>query len=568
VAAIVAVIVATLVIGSRGIRSTKTTSDFLVASRSVRPFFNASAISGEYLSAASFLGVAGLIMRYGFDMLWYPVGYTAGYLLLLLLIASPLRRSGAYTIPDFAEGRLSSRRLRKVAAGFVVLIGVFYLLPQLKGAGITIQSALGVPYWVGVVAVGAVIVATISVRGMRSVTLAQAFLYWVKVVVLALPVVFLTIHLTSGDLRELHSASRPTFARATTVHFPQRTSFGVATAEDVVAHGEVDGRLVDGRLLLLPGEHSASTHAALRFPAGSRVPLANGQPGVSGSAWSAPFGSNGQGNGHPLFFVYSILIALFLGTMGLPHILVRFYTNRDGRDARRTTLVVLALIGVFYFFPTALGALGRLWAPQLYLTGQTDAVVLTLPEAALHSWAGQMLTALVSAGAIAAFLSTSSGLLVSVAGALSHDVFGSTVRSFRRSTVAAGAVAILLGVQVSGFDINVLVSWAFVIAASSFCPLLVLGIWWPRLTAPGAIAGIVVGGGVSSASIAATMLGLHPGGWWAVLLAEPAAWTVPLSFATMTFVSLRTSGRVPDLVTARMAAMHLPEALSLSSATR
>jgi cation/acetate symporter len=132
--AIVGVVVATLLVGSRGWRGPKSTSDFLVASRAVRPGLNASAISGEYLSAASFLGVAGLVMRYGFDMAWYPVGYTAGYLLLLLLVAAPLRRSGAYTIPDFAEARLVSPKLRKVAAGFVILIGVFYLLPQLKPA--------------------------------------------------------------------------------------------------------------------------------------------------------------------------------------------------------------------------------------------------------------------------------------------------------------------------------------------------------------------------------------------------------------------------------------------------
>src|SRR6185503_14341874 len=115
------------------------------------------AISGEYLSAASFLGVAGLVMKNGYDILWYPVGYATGYLFLLLFIAGPLRRFGAYTIPDFAEGRFVSRAFRKIAVSFVLFIGFFYTMPQMKGAGVTLASMLGTPYWVGVALVGLVI---------------------------------------------------------------------------------------------------------------------------------------------------------------------------------------------------------------------------------------------------------------------------------------------------------------------------------------------------------------------------------------------------------------------------
>ena len=143
VPAIVLITVATLAIGAFGYRISRNTSDFLVASRTVTPRWNASAISGEYLSAASLLGVAGLIMKFGVDMLWYPVGFTAGYLATLLFVAAPLRRSGAYTLPDFAEARLRSRRLRKLATGFVVLIGWLYLVPQLHGAGLTLSTVAG-----------------------------------------------------------------------------------------------------------------------------------------------------------------------------------------------------------------------------------------------------------------------------------------------------------------------------------------------------------------------------------------------------------------------------------------
>src|SRR5918992_1617377 len=141
--AMVIVALASAVIGSLGVRVARSTSDFFVASRTVGPVANAGAISGEYLSAASFLGIAGLILRDGVDALWYPVGFTVGYLALVLFVAAPLRRSGAYAVPDFAEARLRSHTLRKVCTVFVVLIGWLYLLPQLQGAGMTLSVVTG-----------------------------------------------------------------------------------------------------------------------------------------------------------------------------------------------------------------------------------------------------------------------------------------------------------------------------------------------------------------------------------------------------------------------------------------
>ena len=157
IVAVVLVTVATLAIGTWGLRFSRTTSDFFVASRTVRPGLNASAIGGEYLSAASFLGVAGLVLVFGADMLWYPVGWTAGYLVLLVLVAAPLRRSGAYTLPDFAEARLGSRRVRSLCSALVVAIGWLYLLPQFQGAGITLAATIGAPTWLGAVIVAAVV---------------------------------------------------------------------------------------------------------------------------------------------------------------------------------------------------------------------------------------------------------------------------------------------------------------------------------------------------------------------------------------------------------------------------
>src|SRR5512137_800068 len=156
----------TIWMGFQSARKSKTAHDFFVAGRSVSVSWNASAISGEYLSAASFMGIAGRVMSSGYDALWYPVCYACGYLFLLLFIAGPLRRFGAYTIPDFAEGRYDSPLFRKIAVIFVLLIGFFYTMPQMKGAGTTLAyifkdiqflGAKGLPYWVGVVVVGAVI---------------------------------------------------------------------------------------------------------------------------------------------------------------------------------------------------------------------------------------------------------------------------------------------------------------------------------------------------------------------------------------------------------------------------
>ena len=169
-------------------------SDFFVAGRSVSVGWNASAISGEYLSAASFMGIAGMVMSSGYDALWYPVCYACGYLFLLLFIAGPLRRFGAYTIPDFAEGRLASLPVRRVAVGFVLLIGWFYLLPQMKGAGVTLSVLVGTPHWVGVVVVGGVITANVALGGMRGITFVQAFQYWVKVTAISVPAIVLLSH--------------------------------------------------------------------------------------------------------------------------------------------------------------------------------------------------------------------------------------------------------------------------------------------------------------------------------------------------------------------------------------
>jgi cation/acetate symporter len=295
------------------------------------------------------------------------------------------------------------------------------------------------------------------------------------------------------------------------------------------------------------------------FPAGSRVPVVSG--GAETKSWFLPASRDSGG----LFAIYSLILATFLGTMGLPHVLVRFYTNPDGAAARRTTLVVLGLVGLFYLFPTLYGVLGRVYAPQLLLTGETDAVVLILPGAALgQGLTGQLLGALVAAGAFAAFLSSASGLLTSVAGVLSTDVLGrGSVRDFRISAIVAGIVPLALALRVSELDVSLVVGLAFAVAASSFCPLLVLGIWWRGLTDLGAAAGVLAGGGAAAAAVLLTVFGHAGTGWTASLMNYPAAWSVPLAFAVMICVSLATRRRIPSAVGLTMLRLHAPDRLRL-----
>ncbi len=537
--ALVVVLLVTIGIGAYGLRFARTTSDFLVASRTVSPSWNAAAISGEYLSAASFLGVAGLILRYGVDVLWYPVGFAAGYLALLLFVAAPLRRSGAFTLPDFCELRLRSLRLRRLATVFVIFIGCLYLVPQLQGAGLTFTTVTGGSYQWGALLVGLVVTANVALGGMRAITFVQAFQYWLKLTALAVPVIFLVLQWQSDGRPPVTPLAGTTFPAATTVVVQQDATLKIDNQETTVRKGQ-----------------------ELTFAAGDPVPAVSTVDARFGASWLYPGGKRS------LFATYSLILATFLGTMGLPHVLVRFYTNPDGAAARRTTLVVLALVGLFYLLPTMYGVLGRIYTPQLLMTGRTDAVVLLVPEAALGGGTlGQLLGALVTAGALAAFMSTSSGLLTSVAGVVFTDVLHADrtgrVRDFRLATAVSAVVPIALSLYVSNMDVSRVVGLAFAVAASSFCPLLVLGIWWRGLTAAGAAAGILAGGGAAMAAVLVTVLGPPLSGWPAQFIGEPAAWTVPLAFTVMVVGSLLTSGRVPRNVGATMLRLHAPESLRL-----
>ena len=581
-------VIATIWMGFWAARKSKTASDFFVAGRAVSVGWNASAISGEYLSAASFMGVAGMVMSSGYDALWYPVCYACGYLFLLLFIAGPLRRFGAYTIPDFAEGRFDSPVFRKIAVVFVLFIGFFYTMPQMKGAGTTVayifqdldfrgtlftflaahndkgEALKGLNYSVGVLVVGAVITLNVALGGMKGITLVQAFQYWAKMFAISVPVfVLMAVYGHYGSHLERNSPSGSQglswTGEPTEFEVPVKDAAARATPRSLPAKAPADSTWLNPFGPLTTKAAKAATD----------------QTRINTRAYS-------------LLYTYSLIIALVCGTAGLPHILVRFYTNPDGVAAKRTTMWVMILIGVFYLFPPVFGVLGRNLLPELYNgvgAKGTDKIVLELPRILNERFGvlGSIMSGITCAGAFAAFMSTFSGLLVSMTGALAHDVYGrilkpgaapeQRMRMFKYGAVLLGAVAVVLGSQVEKLEINFMVGQAFAIAAASYFPLLFMSAWWRGMTMKGAATGMLTGGLLAVASISLTSfsdLGWFPlKPFWAahplfrILCEQPAIWAVPTAITLMVVVSKLTRGEIPADIRMKMLVLHAPEKLGL-----
>jgi Na+(H+)/acetate symporter ActP len=517
---------------------------------------------------------------------------------------------------------------------FVLFIGFFYTMPQMKGAGITMAQIMNWPYWLGVAIVGSVITFNVALGGMKGITFVQAFQYWAKMFAIAAPMFVLMsvygwYHNNLGQ-NIAEPKGTPTLTEekafkykgaeaypANVITFSTAQDTTLTFAKDTVIHKISPTRnLLEGEAPIAPEQllMPAETHFKAGQSATARVVTVtrNGQPVIengkevktaakielrdpteitypvgtivpncpANSRWIQPFGALTGKFGYPLLYTYSLIIAIVCGTAGLPHILVRFYTNPDGRSAKRTTLWVMVLIGTFYLFPPMWGALGRNVMPALYANGLTDRVVIALPTVFSSALLGQILSGITSAGAFAAFMSTFSGLLVSMSGALSHDIYGNILRpgasptsrlkAFKVSAVLIGAAAMGLGLLVETFDINMMVGWAFAIGAASYFPLLLMGSWWRGLTKYGAGVGMLSGGLFSLAAIVCAMMldkgvltvQLNP--IVRTLLEQPAIWGVPLALLTMFIVSNLTRQHVPSDVDLKMLRLHAPEELGVS----
>jgi Na+(H+)/acetate symporter ActP len=543
------------------------------------------------------MGIAGMVMASGYDVLWYPVCYACGYLFLLLFIAGPLRRFGAYTIPDFAEGRYDSPLFRKIAVCFVLFIGFVYTMPQMKGAGTTLayifkdanlgwlpnflldhdkdgKLIAGMPYWGGVALVGAVITLNVALGGMKGITLVQAFQYWIKMFAISVPVfVLMSVYGFYGT--ELGANDGHIKPAAT-----------AAPGLSVTAAKPANSPASAGRSPL-PAKAPADEKWVAPFGPLTTKAVTAAAGLITNDAEKKKFLETYQ-KPYSLLYTYSLIIALVCGTAGLPHILVRFYTNPDGVAAKRTTMWVMILIGIFYVFPPIFGVIGRNHLPDLYnATGArgTDKVVLELPIVLKEKFGvlGSILSGITCAGAFAAFMSTFSGLLVSMTGAFAHDIYGrmlkptatpeERLRMFKIAAVAIGAIAVGLGTQVEQLQINFMVNQAFAIAASSYFPLLFMSVWWRGMTMKGAASGMLGGGllalGCTSVIILGDINKIDLVSFWAhhpllrILIEQPAIWTMPLSILLMVVVSKMTAKEAPSDIRAKMLVLHAPEKLGL-----
>ncbi len=445
-----------------------TTRGFYVAGQGVSAIANGAATAADWMSAASFISMAGLISFMGYDGSVYLLGWTGGYVLLALLLAPYLRKFGQYTVPDFVATRYYSKGARLVAAIAAIFVSLTYVAGQMSGVGVAFSRFLGVGFEVGVV-IGMAIVAFFAILGgMKGITYTQVAQYCVLIFAFTIPAIAIAIVLTGNPVPQL-------------------------------AIGEI-----------LPKLDAIQRDLGL-------------------TAYSSPFSTFSKLN------VFCVALCLMAGTAGLPHVIVRFYTVRSVKAARWSAFWALLFIGILYTTAPAVAMFAKYyilnqftevgpqieqieWVRSWALTGlitfpeggptnvsellggiNRDIIVLATPEiAGLHP----IVVALVAAGGLAAALSTASGLLLVISSSLAHDIYGTMLRpdASDRQRLRVGRAMIFvavvmagrLGIYPLGFVAEV-VAFAFGLAAASFFPVIVLGIFWKRANKQGAIAGMSAG---------------------------------------------------------------------------
>jgi len=513
----------------------KSAKGYFAAHGQVGWFVNGVAFAGDYLSAASFLGICGMIAFFGYDGFLYSIGYLAGWVVALFVIAEPIKRLGKYTFADALDSKFNSRGIKLAAAISTLLVSLFYLIPQMVGAGAIITPLLGFPHWAGVLIVGAVVIVIVVTAGMVSTT-------WVQFIKGSLLVLFCLI-LTILILRRGLTA-RPDFRMdgdhkgfpiATITHLPdgQQSTGPLGPLEYISTF-----QRSDMAILSKTGTATLSTGNSMLVPGAS--------PTFKGVRSTKFFDK--------LDFL-SLMIALFAGTASLPHILIRYYTVKDASAARKSTVVGIASIGFFYILTLFLG-LGAMTT----LAPTTDTNMVAPLLAKTFPWHGRnILFAIISAIAFTTVLGTVSGLIMAASGAVAHDLMTNflamklddhqKVKAGKIAAVVVGIVAMGLGILFKNFNASFLVGWAFNVAASANLPSLVMLLFWKGTTKRGITAAILVGLVSSlawlllSAPAYQLVYGLDPKTAPAPF-SQPAIVTVPLGFVVLVAVSLVTrSGR-------------------------
>ncbi|HWM58171.1 MAG TPA: cation acetate symporter [Pseudonocardia sp.] len=423
----------TLVFVYRASRTNKTASDYYAAGRSFTGPQNGVAISGDYLSAASFLGIAGAIAINGYDGFLYSIGFLVAWLVALLLVAELLRNTGKYTMGDVLAFRMRQRPVRAAAATSTLVVSFFYLLAQMAGAGGLIALLLQIPnsnrvgQSIVIAVVGILMIIYVLVGGMKGTTYVQM----IKAVLLIAGAAVMTVWVLG------------------------LVSFNISTLL-----GDAAAASPKGDAVLNPGlQYGASPTAKIDF--------------------------------------LSLGLALVLGTAGLPHILMRFYTVPTAKEARRSVVWAIWLIGLFYLFTLVLGYGAAAFVGAERITGAPGGVNSAAPLLAFEL-GGEILLALISAVAFATILAVVAGLTITASASFAHDVYANVikhgetspddeVRVARRTALVIGAVAIVGGILVNGLNIAFLVALAFAVAASANLPTILYSLFWKRFNTTGAL---------------------------------------------------------------------------------
>ena len=446
----------TMYVTYRAAKQTSSAADFYAAGRSVTGLQNGWAIAGDYLSAASFLGIAGLISLYGYDGFMYSVGWLVAYITVLLVIAEPCRNIGKYTLGDILAFRNNPKAVKTIAAISTVTVSTFYLTAQMVGGGILVKTLIGIDYEVSVIAVGILMLTYVVFGGMKATT-------WVQIIkaILLVTASILLVMFTWGQ----YGFSLPGFLQAV-----------------------VDNPDIQKQVAKLVGD-AASTMSPQEL--GQRFL----EPGLF---LKSPIDQ------------ISLGMALVLGTAGMPHILMRFFTVPTAKDARVSVIWAMAIIGGFYVLTLFLGMGAAMHVTPSAIAGLDKGGNMAAPLLAqfvgggADSMLGNLFLAFVAAVAFATIVAVVAGLVLAAASAMSHDLYVGVVRgdhatakeqvtAARISTVIVGALAIYVGIAAKGQNVAHLVALAFAVAASSNLPAVFLTLYWKKTNTYGIVSGMLIG---------------------------------------------------------------------------
>lgn len=606
-------------------RRTKSAKGFFAAGGNIHWSVNGIAFAGDYLSAASFLGICGMIAVAGFDGFLYSIGYLAGWIVALFVVAEPMKRLGKYTFADALDAKFNSKAIRLAAAVSTLLVSIFYLIPQMVGAGSLVTPLLGLPHEAGVILVGVIVIIIVAAAGMTSTTYVQ-FIKGTMLIIFSLTLVFLVF--SRGISTKPDQGGDVPFRGFKTIAVTAFTNESVILADNsyavkkVLTCGEGEKQLFFVRLLKDSREtiwkYNSKTNLFEETLYIAKLPdntiLYNGAPKEQAQFYqvghmSLVDGKSDTKTGTLDFFSFiekikngtvvrwnktllvdegikytiyhqnptpgreilkpglkfkvdstkgatamdkidfvSLMLALFFGTAALPHILIRYYTVRSPACARKSTIVAIAAIGLFYILTLYMG-LGAMVNGVIDLTNDNMSAPL------LAKSFGIAIFAVISALAFATVLGTVSGLIVAASGAVAHDLMDrfmgknmsdhDKVKAGKIASIVVGAVAIILGIIFKGMNVSYLVGWAFAIAASANLPAILMILFWKKTTARGVFASIVVGL-VSALGLILLSQETYTNVYHIinvkalVPINNPAIISVPLSFVTLIVVSLLT----------------------------